>query len=313
MHLFIRNTGIFCLCFLVAFCILFISTNVLINKRSGFAIPHQKEYVILGHSHPAYAFNDSLIDNFWNGAQSMEGYFCIYYKTRKLLEANKQIKAIFIEYTNNQIEKHANERVWGKYLPYLMPRMSPVLDVRGQLTFLCKNPLGFAENVPYSLKKNLLFLLSGKKSFLEATWVPNDFITHVYKDTLSTQPAFIDNAVKGSPIDSSIAENNLYYLTKIIKLCSDNKIMVYLIRCPLPPSRANYNDYAFNKIKEKEFPNVPFLDFINYPLFNSDFADNEHLNYIGARKFSTFFNRLIHEGLLETPNQQKFINREMKN
>ncbi len=313
MHLFIRKTGIFCLCFLIAFCLLFFSTNVLINKRSGFEIPHHKEYVILGHSHPAYAFNDSLIDNFWNGAQSMEGYFFTYYKTKKLLEANKQIKAVFIEYTNNQIEKYADENVWGKYLPYLIPRMYPVLDIRGQFTLLCRNPLGFAQNVPSSLKKNLLFLWSGKKSFLEATWAPTDFITYVNKDTLPIQPSFTDPVPKKSQIESSISENNLYYLTKVLKLCSDNKIKVYLIRCPLPPSRLYYNDSLLNKIKEKEFPDVPFLDFINYPLFNSDFADRAHLNYIGARKFSTFFNHLIHKGLMETPNKQEFINGEMKN
>ena len=60
------------------------STNI-IEKGSYFSIPNEIHSVILGHSHSACAFNDSIIDGFYNLSQNTEGYPYTYFKAQKII------------------------------------------------------------------------------------------------------------------------------------------------------------------------------------------------------------------------------------
>lgn len=53
------------------------------------------------------------------------------------------------------------------------------------------------------------------------------------------------------------------------------------------------NELIFQKIWKDKFKEVTFLDFKDFPLNDSDFADIEHLNDKGAKKFSTYFNTFM--------------------
>ena len=54
-----------------------------------------------------------------------------------------------------------------------------------------------------------------------------------------------------------------------------------------------------------------FLDFKEYPLTNSEFADLVHLNYNGAKIFSIWFNELLEKGILTKENKQQIIDTGM--
>ena len=60
-------------------------------------------------------------------------------------------------------------------------------------------------------------------------------------------------------------------------------------------------------ILTQRFDQVEFLDFASVPLTNADFKDPGHLNYLGAQKFSEWFQILIKRGLFEVDDKQEFI------
>ena len=86
---------------------------ILIKTNSTFKINKNKTIVVMGHSHPKYAFNDSIISNVRNLANSAESYFYTFQKLKKVIPDNPQIKTVFIEFSNNQINKKKDEWIWG--------------------------------------------------------------------------------------------------------------------------------------------------------------------------------------------------------
>src|SRR4051812_42187597 len=76
--------------------------NRIIARNATREIQRSSKYIILGHSHPECAFNDSLISGFSNFASSGESYFYTYFKLKNITERNRNIEAVFIEFSNNQ-------------------------------------------------------------------------------------------------------------------------------------------------------------------------------------------------------------------
>ena len=119
--------------FLIAlFTLIFVSVELseyVVNKNSDFKLNKSTKYLVLGHSHPECAFNDSLIENFKNISQSGESYYYTYFKAKKIIEQNPSIETVFIEFTNNQINESMNSWIWKeKYMNYRYPRYSPFMN-----------------------------------------------------------------------------------------------------------------------------------------------------------------------------------------
>jgi hypothetical protein len=75
MKLFLKKI----LIFPIPIILIFISIIYLLNKKiehgKYFSIKPYTEYIVLGHSHPEHALNDSFIDRFENFLKSSESYF----------------------------------------------------------------------------------------------------------------------------------------------------------------------------------------------------------------------------------------------
>jgi hypothetical protein len=91
------------------------------------------------------------------------------------------------------------------------------------------------------------------------------------------------------------------YLNKIIDLCKEHHVKIILISFPVTPEYLGH----LNKVKYKKifdtctaFANrYPFLDYFNYSedprMKKDDFYDSDHLNDIGARKFSDILKKEV--------------------
>lgn len=285
-----------------------------LTDKKCFSVQQDKQYIILGHSHPASAYNDSLISNFQNLSSAMEGYFYTYYKAKKIFASNSNIKGVFLEFTNNQITSSANNRIWGEYLPNQLPKYASVMDLHGILFLLAKEPVKVIQALNVALWKNFSFLINSKQDFIkEENW--GGFVTsnnHYKKekiDSLLKVNSLINSDIKN---DYSVSNVNLWYLGKIVKLCKENNVKLFFIRSPLPDYVEIHNEGVFNDILKNEFEGIPFLDFKNFKLSGEEFSDMQHLNYKGSKKLSLFFNDLIVDGLLEKENMQEFIDERMK-
>lgn len=95
-----------------------------------------------------------------------------------------------------------------------------------------------------------------------------------------------------------LINKNKSYVNDIIKKCFDRKIKVLLISTPTCDSYRNNLNTDFLKKKNdfcisfgKLFNNVSYFNFSNDKRFvDNDFFDGNHLNEIGAKKFTTLIN-----------------------
>jgi len=278
-------------------------SNYLIEKRARFAVDKTKSLIILGHSHPEMAYNDSLIPSAKNVASAAEAYFYSYHKLKKILPQNSQIKTVLIECTNNQFIASTNDWIWGDKMPFRVPKYNPFLDWEEKSMLFQKNPIPFINANRSSMKANFERIIALNLDYTSdmGGYGSNN---HVLTDSVSG-----DLLV---PVDEERSELNMRYLRKMIDYCKKRGVEVYLVRSPtLGEYYKIYPNQDFQDALNTYFNDVPFLDFSGYKLHYSDFIDYEHMNRKGARRYSLWFNNLLASGLLQASNKQAFINKNL--
>ena len=264
-----------------------ISLQIIVDSNATFKLDN--ESIILGHSQPECAFNDSLIPGFKNVSESGEPYFYTYIKCKKILAENPQIKNVFIQFGVNNISKIMDSWTWkNKSIYYRYPRFSPFMTTTEHKTLLLNNPKGFFNSLP-------IFIKYQAKRLLRTNFNYSDILGgHVSHDPWEIDPIEPDLLDKDFPKENDISSMNILILQRIILLCQQNNINVYLVRCPVMiKNEHSESEILFEKIRGEYFSEIDFLDFSAFPLHNSDFLDSHHLNKLGANKFSIWFNKHI--------------------
>lgn len=272
---------------LLLFLLLLGFSNCYINQKSDFKIDGDIKYTFFGHSHSEGAINDSLIENSKNFSRGGEHYFYTYLKVKKLLEVNKGITHVFLEFTNNHISQDVNDWIAetdknGTFLPYF----APVMTFDEHLLIFKVNPLGSIKAQGAIFRKNLNSILFRKKNFLkERDWGGYYFNSRAKVDSLLKVKLENNNKV------FRVNEDNLVYIDKIKEICDKYRVQLILMRSPQHLTyRSSQKEKVFLAVLKKRFRNIPFFDFNSFALENDEFADLEHLNNKGARKFSVFLN-----------------------
>ncbi|MDD2305503.1 MAG: hypothetical protein PHP53_12450 [Prolixibacteraceae bacterium] len=282
----------------------------LINNSSFWKFPDKTRFIVFGHSHSAYAFNDSLITNMSNYSSSGEAYFYTYLKVKKIIPNNKQIKVVFIEFDNTSVDKKMDLWTWGdeniysqfpSYFPLLTYPEFKLLWSKNSKAILNCAPQSFIKSIGYDYLKALHF----EKGITSYRFGGYSYNIRDKTDSL------INNLQKKPNIEKTkneISETSITYLSKIIDLCRLNEVKVFLIRSPILYKYTGLeNEQYLNELLGTKFSDYEFLDFKDFPLRNNEFGDFSHLNYRGAKKFSIFFNSLLESGFLNKPNKQHIL------
>jgi hypothetical protein len=261
--------------------------------------------LIVGHSHPECAFNDSLIGGVKNYAASGESYFYTYFKTKKIIGENPEMNTVLIEFSNNQIRASKDDWIWNEeYILNRLPKYGAYMDFEAYRLLFTKNPKGLMNAMPALFKYSINQAFGGYKT-------QEDIGGYYYLERNKTDSLIANinqNTVPENP-SNAISAYNIKYLHKLIDYLTSLNKRVLLIRSPLHNLYEGYsNEEQFQEIRKTDFSGIEFLDFSKFALENSEFGDLEHLNYKGARKFSLWFNQLLTEGLLEKNDKQDFIN-----
>lgn len=300
---------------IVLFTLVFVfieSSEYIINKKSDFKLNTNTKYLVLGHSHSECAYNDSIIQNLQNFAQSAESYFYTYIKLKKLVQSNNQINTIFLEFSNYEIDDDWDYvYTWGNSLiTSKFPKYSAITDKDDLFLILKKNFKTVISSKSISLRSNLGFAFSKKSNYPKANnW---GGYLHLIRDKTDSLVLSTDYLLKFQKTDK-LASTNLEYLLKIIDFCKKNKVNLYLIRSPLHPKYPGlHNETSYQNIIKTKLSKVEFLDFKNFPLQNSEFGDLNHLNHKGSKIFSVWFAQLLNTGFLEANNKQVYIDEEIK-
>ncbi|MUU77210.1 hypothetical protein [Winogradskyella endarachnes] len=310
MKTFIQKTIIFLLVSTFSVLALVIFTNYIVKQNANFKFNEKNTKLILGHSHSAYALNDSLLKNTINLSASGESYFYNYQKLRKLVDNNKQINTLFLEFANNQIDSTMDSWIWGfDKMSAKIKYYSPFLDQEDFNLLLDNNSSDLFASYSIATRKQLYRVLGQNFDFIR------DIGGYSYSDITKVED-MIRNDDFNYSISKTLAlsEKNISYLRKIVDFSTKNNIKIYLIRSPQHPQYADLvNESIYKNVLNTKFKDVEFLDFDAMYFPNNNYLDLHHLNATGAKKFSIFFNDLIeNKGLLNTLNKQELIDKEIK-
>jgi hypothetical protein len=311
MKLFLKNIFLFVICTLTLFGTFTIYNRYFTFSSNYFKLDENIQYLIVGDSHVECAINGSF-EKSTNIGQSGEVYIHSYYKIKKTLEANKQIKTIFIDFCNIQVNIKQDSIFLDT--PYLIKRYKPYFPLysKQDLVYIYKqNPMGFVKAHFKSLPINFYH------SFTNVSIDDENYLGgyQLLTEKLNSDKNLNNHlAINSSDLQNQVISNyNLIYLDKILNLCNQLNVKVYFIRTPLNENwKFLGNEHLFQKVKSDKYGRQELLDFKDFPFDASEFADFEHLNSNGADKFSNFLSFLIKNDLLKKTNKQEFIDFQIK-
>jgi hypothetical protein len=290
-----------------------VALELYIAKKARFKCRPDAEYIVLGNSHPEQAYNDSLIDHFQNIGQAAETYLYTYIKTKEIIDQNKQIKTVFIEYSNTDLLSAWNKYIWGSGVMFWRyPLYSPFMSIKEKSVLAVNNFSGLNSSLSFSLKENMIRIVHHDLDYSKAI---GGFLYNEREkvDSLLAHSNIQEEFQSLKKHQDEISTYNVTCLSNLVAYLKANNKRVILVRSPLHKAYSGLaNEEVYEKILHTQFADVEYLDFGSLPLANSDFVDLEHLNFRGARKFSIWFNQLLKEGLLDKENKQEFINEKMK-
>lgn len=266
-------------------------TSKVIRSNSELQLNNQPKYLVLGHSHPEVAFNDSLINNLVNLSESGESFFYTYHKSKEIIASNLSIKTVFIEFTNNSIDKKMEDWTWDcNYMSSRFERFAPFIAAKDKLRLLSHNPSCFFSTFPLLLNERIDQLLKGDLNFskkLGGYRVMNPKKAIVMDERLKELNEFDADT-------ETFSKTNLDYLERLIHYCSKHNKRVILIRTP---QRADYefwgNEDRFQQIRKDRFADITFMDLSKFKLKDDEYSDPAHLNYRGSKRFSLWFNAAL--------------------
>ncbi len=299
--------GIFS-CFLIAVAV--IVPKEILERHNDFSFEKLPSMLVIGHSHSQYAFDDRRIEDLVNISSAGQSYYYSYPKLKEVIEDNPQIKIVFIEFSNGQIEKRMDDWIWGAdKMKNYFPTFSPFLGKNDLMLLFEKNRKDFIPSISLATRENVGRLLTFDLDYTDdiGEFKPTD---ENHLDSLLELKAkgISDEEIE----DPDLSVMNLKYLKKMIVLCQKNGVKPVLVRSPQHPEY-NYlaNEKKFLFIKDSLFKEIDFLDFNEFPLKNSQYRDFGHLNEAGAIYFSQWFDSMVQAGLLKDKDMEKSVQLEI--
>ena len=190
------------------------------------------------------------------------------------------------------------------------PSYLPFFKLNDHVLLLKKSRNDFLTSLAFGVRLNIARLINSDFNILNESRYNKEMING---GSITDMEVAINKSQYCYKYPSYTLENytesyNIQYLKRIIEHCRSKKKPVFFVRSP---QHANWpfleNEKNFQAILKTKFPGVEFLDFNDFPIKNTEFADLNHLNPAGAEIFSNWFNFLLKEGLLASENKQQFI------
>lgn len=259
------------------------------------------QILIMGSSHTYRGINPQFLSeksfNFANSGQDL------YYDTalaRKYLNKMKNLKLVIFNISYHSLEyrqldsENEGWRVLFYQKYYQIPKEKKSL-------FLKKEQ--YAALYYHELKTIRQIIFKNPEVLAENKIENNGYIIGLPKEVKNPQDAGKVAKVRDqSLMNPNVYKENFENLDKTIKILKQYHKKVLLISIPILPSYFESLDSqkyqkmqdALEKLSKEN--QVPYVNFLADPRFkNQDFSDADHLNSLGAEKFSQIINQKIHD------------------
>jgi hypothetical protein len=279
MNTFIRKMFFFIsLLFGIFFCFIFI-TIISFKRVEAMSFKISGDTIIVGHSMPACAIDDSKLTGCFNWSDSGEGHYISYYKIRHLLQKNKHIKYVvcsFSPWGDGDIVNLEKDYCFG---------LGPVLP------FLCLSDLS---DLPY-------FRPLAWEKALREYWtiqlrhlfvpIPLKCWGHYQRQ----EKCEVDRDAK-SKERALINKKNFRpsrYIRSIQILCESHGAKMILLQTPVYDKKKWFPDVSW--IIDQWYPDIEYWDYSEMEFPKDYFSDINHLNIKGAQIFTKMFETRLNE------------------
>jgi hypothetical protein len=248
--------------------------------------------LFVGDSHVQYAIDNTLLNNANTIANTGESFYFTYYKLKTVIEANDQIKKVYLGLSYHSLSNYYERFIWGEYSEAIAKKYYFLLPFSEQVQMFYWNRSHVFVFLKTVIQQgieqlNMNYTFAGK--------FQNEFKnTIAVKTSEDKRLKFQFFKENGEPNEFSAF--NLEYLNKIIDLCAENKIKLYFLNTPL---HAYYQKQIPEVYKQKlnqivATKQIGLVDLSNFQLSDSCFIpDGDHVSLKGAVKTSIEMKRLM--------------------
>ncbi len=294
MNIFLKRLAIFLMLF-ISLSAVMLFVNKSISEDNWLGDVSSKTVIALGDSNMECAINDQIYYSAINKAASSDSYFYSYLKLRDLIKISEKPDTVLLAFAPHNIFDNG----WltdSKHIGSKMKIYYPLMEYEDFAYMYSINPHAFIAAVPAMISgavSNLFQYATGKN------------ISPNFGSFLSLDRNILDKVrellSKGEPLpffempetfDISVSEQ--LFLQKIISLCQDNNIKLYLINTPKREEILNYSKYGveeFYRYYDANLKDIDFLDMSKLQLPEADYGDFVHLNTEGSTEFSTILQK----------------------
>jgi hypothetical protein len=322
MKIFLKKSAVFVVLGLAILLIIgnfYIYATKLTLDNKVFDLGDNVETLILGDSRIQSGINPDYIPRSRNISKDTEHYFYNYYKLKHYLKRNPQIKNVILGYSYSNITKHY-DTMWfidkdfsARYYDYYYV----LLDKEGKDILKRNKSLFLFAWLKYDIGIPI-------QPYTSISTIKQIFNRHINVTDYSFSGKFHDSNRSNVNLEKinkkirkfyepnsdllSVSPIMVQYLYKIINLCHENKIKIYLFNAPLfsqykngMPLKVMDNHRNLLESIQHKYPDVQYLDYSEYPLKQEYFGDEDHMNSLGATIISKDLARIIYSRDAENP------------
>ncbi|WP_289062475.1 hypothetical protein [uncultured Zobellia sp.] len=237
----------------------------------------------MGNSHPECAINDTKTQNMFNLSQGGSAYFYDYLKLREIKKTNPQIDTLILGYGYRDLHNDMDSWFSGEEkFKYKIRSHFILFRFEDYVALFKSNPVKVLINTPQTIYYNIITALTGYHNL-------GGYI-HSRRDKLKEDKAIVKrlnrlNSKKG------YSKHQITYLLKIYQYCVNNNIQLVLLNTPIHPlERKHLKNLIpeYYRFAEENLPKAHLIDHANFELPESHYGDLEHLNYLGANKYTAY-------------------------
>ena len=284
MKLFFKNIFRFSVIPLL-FLLLVIVSAYYVSTKIDYKINPNVTDIYIGDSHIECAVNDKLLNNSKNIATSSESFYFSFYKLKKTIEKNKNIKTVYLGFSFHSLSNYYDNFISGKYSNSVSPKYFFTVPVKEKISLIYWNH----ENlIPYS--KNVIKIgynyLFNKRTFSFGGYSNSFANTTAVKTSMEKRIQF--QFYSGNVLNN-FSDINLLYLDKIINLCKVNKVNLLIINTPLHSYYQNKipKNYILKYNETIRKYNLKCINLSGLSFSDSCFIpDGDHLSEKGANQFT---------------------------
>lgn len=234
--------------------------------------------IFIGDSHIQTAINDSLIENSINISTTAESYYFSYYKLKRYLPANPQIRRIYLGFSYHNFSNYYEDYISGKHSVNVSSGYFFILPISERIICLTWN-----SHTPIVYLKKIFMADISKLLKSDNEGYINNFV-NVQASVKEMNKKLADQYYKEGQIQG-FSRTNIEYLDKIIALSKAKGIELIFLSTPLHPYyREHIPDVFREKYNElKESKKIKLIDLSSLSLTDDYFIpDGVHVTQQGA-------------------------------